>query len=230
MRAVGGGVRVLELATMGGKSLTAPSYLNAGTYLNTASATSMSPALPTGRVNGNILIATVRHIGTAVMSVGGGGWQALGSQIQNGSALRVSQWWRVVDGTEAAPTVSWTGALNASAQIHQYSRENYDTTSPFGTIGTADVGATATHTSPEITTTRDNSLVIYIDVASANTALATPSGWTEDSDTGATGPPNGRMTAGSKTVTVSGTATGNISVTGAATNFIQRQIELLAPL
>jgi hypothetical protein len=68
-------------------------------------------------------------------------------------------------------------------------------------------------------------LVIYIDAAAANTAIAQPTGWTERLDGGsATGAT--RNANGDKTVASSGGSSGNISVTGANAAWVMWQIEL----
>lgn len=208
--------------------MAAPTWLNSGARNSQSAATSVVPALPASRVNGNILIA---HVGTdtnATHSISGSGWQALGSSGSPASTWRSSLWWRVVDGTETAPTISWTGSVANFGQIYQFTRENFDKTAPFGTVQSPSTGSTSTHTSTGFNTTRNNSLAIYIDGADVNTAMAQPTGWTERVDNGsATG--SSRNVMGTKAVANSGTGTGNISVTGAAAYWVQWQLELLEP-
>lgn len=209
--------------------MAAPSYLNVGTSAVSAGATSRTPALPASRTNGNILIAVVGSKNNATHSISGSGWASLASQTNSGTGWTVSYWWRVVDGTEAAPTISWTGSVACFGQIVQYTRQNSDTAAPFGTIGTAGTGTGATHTSTGFNSTRNNSLIIYLDAAIANTAIATPTNWTERFDAGSATSVT-RFAGGDRTLTTSGSASGNISVTGAAAAWVQRQFELLEPI
>lgn len=51
--------------------MTAPSYLNSGTRSNTAGATSLTPALPGSRANGNLLLCEVGTKNNAIHSMGG---------------------------------------------------------------------------------------------------------------------------------------------------------------
>jgi uncharacterized small protein (DUF1192 family) len=208
--------------------MAAPVWLNVGTRNNSAGATSLVPALPASRANGNILIAVCASKNNATHSVSGSGWVALGTQTNSGTGWTVSLWRLVVNGSEGAPTISWTGSVAAFAQIIQYTRANFDTASPFGTIGTPGAGTTSTHTSTGFNSTRNNSLITYIDAAAANTAIAQPSSWTERYDAGsATGAT--RNAGGTRAITTSGSSSGNISVTGAAAAWVQWQIEILEP-
>jgi hypothetical protein len=207
----------------------APAYASVGALAGASSVTSRTPSIPSTRANGNVIIAIVGTKNNATHSVSGSGWVALGTQTNSGTDWTVSLWWRIVDGTEAAPTISWTGAASAISRTVMFTRENFDTANPFGTIGTPGTGTTSTHTSTGFNTTRDNSLVIYIDSAAANTAVATPSGWLERYDTGNASSAS-RITGGDKTIATSGTASGNISVTGANAAWVQWQIEITEPV
>lgn len=205
----------------------AVAYLNVGTLSSFSGNTSVTPALPGLRANGNILIAEVMTKNGATHSLSGSGWTAIHAQQSNGSSMTVSRWWRWVDGTEAAPTISWSGSAAGYARIAQISRPNFDQGSaPFGAMS-HNAGTGTTHTSTGVTTTRDNSRVFYFDSGNANTAIATPSGWTEHFDAGSTFIGASRNACGSKAVDTSGTGSGNISVVGAAGVYIQSQIEVL---
>jgi hypothetical protein len=124
-----------------------------------------------------------------------------------------------------APTFTWTGSAACSAQIGYYSDPQNTMNIGVSVSGTTGTGSTSTHTSTGFNSDANNALAIYIDVAAANTGLATPSGWTEDSDTGSA-TDAGRTTFGNKAIASSGSASGNISVTGANAAWVQFQIEL----
>lgn len=213
--------------------MTAVTYLNVGTRTQIAAATSRTPALPGSRTNGNVLLLRVWSKNNAAHSISGAGWLPLEwspgvNQIDSGSGLTVSYWYRVVDGTETTATVSWAGSVACGGQVTQFLRD--DESAPvFGFVGTPTTGTTSTHTSTGQNTTANNSLVFYDDVCAANTAIATPSGWTERYDAGnATGA--SRNAGGTKAVATSGTASGNISVTGGAAAWVQVQIEFREPV
>lgn len=210
--------------------MTAQAYLNVGTRSQSAGATSQTPSLPGSRTNGNLLIAQAWSKNNATHSISGTGWAAIPglSQTNSGASMTTSWWYRLVDGTEGAPTISWTGSVACGAQVIQFLRDD-ESTPPFGFVGTPSTGTTSTHTSTGQNTTYNNSLVIYLDVCAANTAIATPSGWTERFDAGsATGA--SRNAGGTKSVATSGTGSGNISVTGGAAAWVQVQIELREPV
>jgi hypothetical protein len=202
----------------------APSFVNVGTRSNGAPQSSRTPALPASLVNGNILICTALTKVDQDHSISGAGWQAVHAQ-QAQSNFRLSRWWRLVDGTETAPTISWATGTSCFAQISQYS--GTDPTNPFGNIS-HNVASGTTHSSTGFNTTADDSLVIYEDVCNANTAVATPSGWTENYDNGS-GTGATRNAGGSKVIATAGDPSGNISVSGGFAQYCQSQIELLAP-
>jgi hypothetical protein len=206
-----------------------PSYLNAGTRANSSGATSLSPALPASRTSGNLLIAVAGSKNNFAHTCATAGWTKFAQQ-NSGTAWTVSLWvYRRtqggVDGSETAPAITvGTSSVACFAQVIQYSG-TFDPTDLLGGAVNVNAGTSSTHSCNGIVTTADNSLVIYIDAAAANTALATPTGWTEEldngSNTGAT-----RNANGSKSISAAGTSSGNISVTGASAAWVMWQIEL----
>jgi hypothetical protein len=205
-----------------------PAYVNAGIRQNNASATSRTPALPSPLTNGEILICVCGSANTATHTIGGGGWQSFFPQTNSGTAFTCSFWWRVVDGTEASPTISWTGAAACWAHVFNFSRDNYDTLAPFGALGVASTGTGTTATAAGITTTRDNSLAVYMVVSNVNTAMSTPTGgWTERVDTGSS-TSGTRNALGDLSLPTSGTASGSISSTIGSSDWLALQFELLA--
>lgn len=198
-------------------------YVAVGSRANSSGATSRAPALPTTRTNGDLLIAICGSKNNATHSVSGTGWTKI-AQVNSGANWTVSLCWLIVNGSEAAPTISWTGSVACFAHVIQYSGTS---ATPFG-ASNSNTGTTSTHSCTQITTTGSNSMVVYLDGAAANTALATPSGWTENNDSGSTTGAT-RDTAGSKTIASSGTGSGDISVTGANDAWVMWQYELLSP-
>ena len=206
-----------------------PSYLNAGTRANSSGATSLSPALPASRTTGNLLIAVAGSKNNFAHTCTTAGWTKFAQQ-NSGTAWTVSLWvYRRtqggVDGSETAPAITvGTSSVACFAQVIQYSG-TFDPTDFLGGEVNVNTGTGSTHSCNGIVTTADNSLVIYIDAAAANTALNTPAGWTENldngSNTGAT-----RNANGSKAIETAGTSSGNISVSGANAAWVMWQIEL----
>jgi hypothetical protein len=206
-----------------------PSYVNAGTRANSSGATSLTPALPASRTSGNLLIAVAGSKNNFAHTCATAGWTKFAQQ-NSGTAWTVSLWvYRRtqggVDGSETAPAITvGTSSVACFAQVIQYSG-TFDPTDLLGGEVNVNAGTSSTHSCNGIVTTADNSLVIYIDAAAANTELATPTGWTEEvdngSDTEATSNANG-----SKSMSAAGTSSGNISVTGASAAWVMWQIEL----
>lgn len=197
-----------------------PLFIRVGSRAQSASAATISPAKPSVDTINGILLAVVTSKNNATHSTATSGW-ALVSQTNSGASFTMSVW-RALEST-AAPTFTWTGAVACSAQIAYYA----DPDNPTITVGTPTTssGLTATHTSTAVTTVRHRSTVVYIDCAAANTALATPTGWTEDVDAGSA-TDAGRTVFGNKQVSVAGTSSGSISVTGANAAWVQIQVEI----
>lgn len=197
-------------------------YRTVGIRLQSASAATLTPPLPSRDGDKGKLIAVVTSKNNAVHSCATAGWTQVGAQVNSGANFTASVW----QAAEAAtvPTFTWTGAVACAAQIAYYSDGQGVLDASFGS-STSSNGLTSTHTSSSINSTRNDALVIYIDVAAANTALATPSGWTENVD-GGSATDNGRTVWGSKAISTSGGPSGAISVTGAAAAWVQFQVEL----
>lgn len=199
-------------------------YVNSGVLKSqTASSTSISPALPASLVAGDILMVvfSARAINTATLS--GAGWNLILTGIE-GSVSVYLVGWRLVDGSEGQPTITYdvASANLQMAIVHQFS----------GTHRVAPIGATSNNNgvsanllSLSITTIYNNALVIYLFLDFTTGALAQPAGWTERSDVGATG---GEMSMGDQQVHTLGTATGNAGATITSSRWAALQIEIRA--
>jgi hypothetical protein len=199
-----------------------PAYIRAGARSQAASGTSRSPAKPTVDSQNGILIAIVTSKNNATHSTATAGWTRIGAQVNSGANFTASIW--IAAESAAAPTFTWTGSVANSAQISYYTDPAGVTSTTVGAT-TNNNGTTSTHSTVSINTTVNKALVVYIDVAAANTAIAQPSGWTERADAGS-GTDAGRTAWGDKEVATSGSASGAISVTGANAAWVQWQIEL----
>lgn len=210
--------------------MTAPVYLNTGTQVGDNGNTTLNPTLPGSRVNGNVLLAVCASKNADTHSCATSGWVQWpsGVQFQYSTTLHVSFWIYEVNGSETAPSITWTNSSACLARIFQFTRAVRNLGETVGPTYSNNSGNGATHSTSSFNTSADNSLGVYIDIASANTALATPAGWTERSDTGSALAAM-QLTIGDKSMPTSGGATGAISVTGANAAWIQIQLELLEP-
>lgn len=198
-----------------------PTFRAIGARSQSASAATLSPAKPTVDDQKGILLAVVTSKNNATHSTGTSGWSLIG-QVNSGASFTASLW--IAAETAGAPTFTWTGAAACSAQV-AYFTDPANTISTTVAASTSNTGSTSTHSTVSINTTKATATVVYVDVAAANTALATPSGWTEDNDTGSA-TDAGRTVFGEKQIATSGSASGAISVTGAAADWVQWQIEI----
>jgi hypothetical protein len=199
-------------------------YVAAGARSASAGATLLTPALPTitGRDLG-ALLAVVSVKSNATITTAQPGWTKL---YQDNSGASFTTAYFIAPVGSSAPGCTWTGSVAAGAQCFYV--EDADNPMVTNAVGgsTVNSDSTAAHTSGSFNTTRQLSLVAYIDTTSSNAGLATPAGWTEDVD-GGSATDGGRTVFGTRFVETQGDASGAISVTGGATAWVQRQIEFL---
>jgi hypothetical protein len=196
----------------------------AGTQAAQTTGTTITPALPAGVAAGNLIIsvACVKNNSTLTWPVG---WTKV-NQTNSGTLWTAAWAWRINAAGVTAPAITIGTSAAATAQCWSYT--NQDPSNPIGAVGTVATGTTSPHTSTSITTTRANSLAIYIDTCSANTTLTQPTGYTQNFATGSATSVTA-LASGSKAVAATGTATGAISTTGGAAAWTQVQVEILAP-
>lgn len=200
-----------------------PLFAGIGGLAASASAASLSPALPTPHTNGNgIYIAVVASKNNATHSTATGGWTQI-AQTNSGASFTASIW--IAAQGASAPTFTWTGAAACHAQIIYYTDPQNTMAASVSVTGTTGTGTTATHTSTGFTSDANTVLAIYADACAVSTSLATPAGWTEDFDNGSA-TSGSRQVFGSKSIATSGTGSGNISVSGGAAAWVQFQIEV----
>lgn len=200
----------------------AVAYKATGTRFSSAGATSVSGwTLPT-RAAGDILIAMVCSKNNATHNWSGTGWTKIGQQ-NSGASFTVSWGWKLSDGTDALPTVSWTGSVAAGATISSWSGA-----SAVGPLQVAyNSGTTSTHAGTDTAPPRVGR-VIYAEMSAANTALATPTNFTEHNDAGsATGAT--RNTIGSRAL-AEAAASGTASATGASAAWARMTFSLIEPV
>jgi len=202
--------------------MTAWVYVAAGTRQSNAGAASLTPALPTlGGRTGGVLVAMATANSNGALATATSGWRLV-VQRNSGAGFTGAIFAAAVG--SAAPVITGTTMTSAQTVYFEHPTQPVDLASVGVTNGSD--GLTATHTSTGYNTTYDGSLATYFDLSAANTALGLPSGWKENLDVGsATGP--SRNVFGSKIMTTAGSATGNISVTGANAAWVQFQIEFL---
>lgn len=200
-----------------------PKWFAAGALSTATAQTSRTPAAPTGVERGMIEIATCSSENNATHSCSSSGWNFL-VQTNSGATWTTSRWWRIFDGTNVDPVISWTGSADANAWRDCYV-DAQTTGTPCATIGTVGTGTTSPHTSTGGNTTQDDVLAVYYDTCNANTAMAAETSWTERVDSGsATGPCRRYMA--SREFATSGTGTGDISEAGGAAAYVQQQLEI----
>lgn len=192
-----------------------------GTRATNAGAATLTPSKPTVGNTGGILVALLATKNNATHATATSGWTLI-AQVNSGASFTASIW-KALEAA-VAPVFTWTGSVACAAQITYLNAPDGNVDLTVGS-STSNTGSGATHSTTSINSSRDNSDVLYIDAAAANTAMATPSGWTENAD-GGSATDAGRFVWGNKQIATSGSASGAISVTGAAADWVQWQVEI----
>lgn len=200
-----------------------PVFNSVGTRVASAGAASLVLSKPSAAAASGFMLAIATSSNNETHSCATSGWSLVG-QVNSGASFTTSLW--RAKGDAVAPTVSWTSSVACSSQIAYYDDPSNVVDTVLGAT-TNNNGTANPHSTSAITTTRDSSLAVYIDACASNTALATPSGWTENSDAGGT---SSRLVFGSKSVATSGSSSGAISVSGGAAAWVQWQVEVMGEL
>jgi hypothetical protein len=171
----------------------------------TGSSNSLLLNLPASRVNGNALVA-----GLLVENADGGhtwpaGWTRFLNVERTGLSVSLAYRDAAIDGTETAPTPSWTNAANCNAVMWQISGQ--DLAALIGATNT-NSGSGTTASATAVNTTSDGSMMFIFIASAVATAVGTNTGYTEPFDDGT----NARMSVQYLAVPTSGTSSGAVSV------------------
>jgi hypothetical protein len=131
--------------------------------------------LPGSRVNGNLLVFYFKVRSTTNDPTLSAGWTLLDSFGYGGSTQRYGVAYCFVTGSEAAPTLTWSGGGTAVSIIAQYSGTDATTPLVAGTNNGASSGTTISTTA--INSSRNNSLAINASWDDLSTAPTLPSGF-----------------------------------------------------
>jgi hypothetical protein len=203
-----------------------PYYISVGTASSSAGATSITPTgAPATRLLGDMEFASVATENNNAISVSGTGWAQVGSTVQQDATWQQAIFARRYNGTNVDPAFSWTGSVGCSARRWIFRDVTHAAT--FIGFHATNSGSTSTHSITGQNSTANNSDVMYLSHAEANTALGADADYTERFDAGsATGPY--RLVVGDRTQATSGAGAANFSATGAAASWVMRLLEMLA--
>lgn len=147
-----------------------------------ATAASYATSLPTGWAADDVAVLTA-HIGGTSLTIGTpAGWTAIPGPtwpVDQGSASRMFGWYRVLQGGDAAPTLTVSGSSTGGWTMTAY--RDADTASPLGQVGTATASATSIGLAALTGVLAGSMLAAHVHarVASGTTP---PAGLTQDGD------------------------------------------------
>lgn len=165
-----------HFAAAGVVPIAAPVFVDAGTVAHVSNNTTITPTLPASLVNGNILVAMVAVSANRTFTFPAG-WTPI-DHFNDGN-VSAAYAYRVVDGSETDPAITWTTNTDAAAKIWQFSGAVFIGPN-LAKVG--DPGNTATLTNPGIATTADNSLVVLLAFGNNGTISGTPTSYTSFSN------------------------------------------------
>lgn len=154
-----------------------PAFRSSST--STASPTSITVDTPAGVVLGDAMLAFLVIGGSAATITPPAGWTLI-TRMNNGSDVSLVSYW-LIAGASPPATYSWTGLNTSSAAtILAYSGAN---ATPIDTYNSATGGSNSTPSSPAITTSVNNCLVIraygaVVSFSGGTVSITPPSGYT----------------------------------------------------
>jgi hypothetical protein len=153
-----------------------PAFVNSGgiTQANTVH----TGTLPGSRVNGNLLVFYFKVRSTTNDPALSAGWTLLDSFGYGGSTQRYGVAYCFVTGSEAAPTLTWSGGGTAVSIVIQYSGVDQTTPLVAGTKNGSQTGTTITCTA--INSSQNSSIAISSSWDDASVAPTLPSGFTNE--------------------------------------------------
>lgn len=201
-----------------------PEYIAVGTASQSAGATGLTPTgAPTGIIVGDMEFCSIATENNETISCSGSGWNKIGSTVQQNATWQEELWYRFYDGSNVNPAFTWSSSVGCSARRWIF-RDTAASSTLFG-FHTTNSGATSTHSITGSNATGDDSTVMYLSHAEANTALGADADYTERFDAGsATGPY--RLVVGNRDQATSGAGSANFSATGANASWVMRLLEI----
>lgn len=194
------------------------SYVRVGSIASSASATSITPTLPTNSA-GDLFIAIIAIGSTATINKPGA-WTTVGTFNLGGSAQNSAVCWRYSTGSDSDPAFTWTGATRAMGQVFLCTGT---AVKAFGASAHVS-GTTDPHTCTGFGQLTRGFLDIAIDIQnSSTTQTTTPTNFTSLFV-------NGDATGGFSFAVYSNNNLGqsaSLSTTTGAFNWIMRQIEVV---
>lgn len=185
---------------MEGATIMAVVYGGSSAISTLTSATSATPAMPTGWAAGNLLLVYIVTT-TQVVFLSTPGYTLLTSYTGGNPFVYI--YYRVAVAGDTAQTFVFTPAANGYAAQAYYTGNS--TSNPIGAKGSVSTGATITHTSTAFTSTSSNSIAILFDATVNIVNLVAPSGWTTNTSVASA---TGSITTCSKSTSAATSGTG----------------------
>jgi hypothetical protein len=200
------------------------SFLNNANAFNNAS-TTLTVAVPSGTVNGNLMLASIGYNGNATITPPGG-WTLIATNSSGATSTdaKLSTYTKVANGEPANYT--WTFNVANAVNGYIWALKDIDTNTPVNASSTnSGTGTTVTHSS--VTPSVNNTLLCAIATnAAATGSFSTPTFWTSRNGVG-TG--SNMQTVGRTASYYDTASTGNVTSTSGANAKWATQLLALSP-
>lgn len=144
---------------------------NAGSIDGSTSSTALAPPLPSNRANGDLMLAWVHTTaGGKTFSVGGV-WTIIDQNSDANISMALAA--GIVDGSEAAPFFSWSGAAAVHGRTLLVKRNH---ATPIGNTTKA-TGSSTTLAVPAVTGLTAGSIVVAVLCTTGNQVIPVPNGY-----------------------------------------------------
>jgi hypothetical protein len=130
-----------------------------GTVATSNGVSNMLPGIPAGNAANDILVM-VATVGGSVTTTMPAGWTQKISRA-NGANHKLEVWWKRAVGGETSPSVAFSAATDAVGRIVSYSG-CVTSGDPFNAFDSQANASSATGTSPAITPTVTNSMILFV--------------------------------------------------------------------
>ncbi len=122
---------------------------------------SIDVPIPCGTSNGDLLVVAVATDGNTAASIsppGGEGWTLIDVGAYN-NEVTLAVWWKLAGASESAThQFTWSGTQQVYAWMMRFT--GHDAAAPIHVVAAAEDGNNSTPTSPAVTTTVDNTLIV----------------------------------------------------------------------
>ena len=180
----------LFLFTLSPTNLIAQTFRSAAQYFATTGVNSLTINKPTGTVNGDVMIAAIGIRPNTASITAPSGWTLIKRTDQSGgTASSQALYWKAAGSSEPS-NYTWTFSSSTGSAGGIATFYNVNTANPVNVSGGQATGSALAHSTPSVTTTATNTMVIAVQSFASCATWTPPAGMTEIVDVSSDAVPN----------------------------------------